>query len=276
MTFAELVLQINSKQSFLCIGLDADKSRIPKHLLKFEDPVTEFNRQIIESCEEFCVAFKPNTAFYESAGVSGWQTLQNTFNLLPENTLSIADAKRGDIGNTSTSYANAFFNIQSSGFDFDAITVSPYMGADSVKPFLAFQNKWVIILALTSNDSATDFQLLQTDQSVKIYQKVLETAKIWGTKEQIMFVVGATRPEYLTEIRKIVPDHFLLIPGVGAQGGSLHDVAKFGMNSTVGLLVNASRSILFASDREDFADAARAEAKKIQQEMKILLETFAS
>ncbi len=274
MTFQELVEQIKEKQSFLCIGLDADLSKIPKHLLRYQDPVAEFNRQIVNACEEFCVAFKPNTAFYEASGVKGWQTLQTTFEFLPKNCFSIADAKRGDIGNTSAAYAKAFFDLKNSGFNFDAVTVAPYMGADSVKPFLTFENKWVILLALTSNDSASDFQLIENNEGEKIYQQVLKTASVWGGKEQLMFVIGATRPEYLIEVRKIVPENFLLVPGVGAQGGSLQEVAKYGMNQHIGLLVNASRSIIFASDREDFAEAARMEAKKIQLEMKILLETY--
>jgi len=263
----ELIDQIRKKQSFLCVGLDTDINKIPKHLLEFEDPIFEFNRQIIDSTKDLCVSYKINTAFYESRGIKGWESLIKTWNYLPKDTFSIADAKRGDIGNTSEMYAQAFFNVQSSGMSFDSITVAPYMGSDSVKPFLNFENKWVILLALTSNSGSADFQNLKNDQGEQLFEKVIQTANTWANAEKLMYVVGATRGEKFLEIRKHAPDNFLLVPGVGAQGGSLQDVCQYGMNKDCGLLVNSSRAIIYASSGEDFAEAARAEAQKVQLEM---------
>lgn len=263
----QLVEEIRRKKSFLCIGLDSDSTKIPKHLLKHADPVFEFNKQIIEATEDLCVAYKPNLAFYEADGVKGLQSLEKTVQLIPQNCFSIADAKRGDIGNTSAMYARSFFQH----YGFDSVTVAPYMGSDSVKPFVNYAGKWVILLALTSNEGAFDFETLELNKGGKVYEEVLRKSKEWGNASNMMYVVGATKAEYLSEIRKIVPDHFLLVPGVGAQGGSLAEVAKYGMNTDCGLLVNASRSILFASSGEDFAEKARAEAKKMQEEMAQLL-----
>jgi len=273
MTYKELFLLICRKRSFLCIGLDSDESKIPAHLLQAEDPVFEFNRCIIDATIDLAVAYKPNLAFYESRGIKGLKSLERTMNhiqSLNKNVFTIADAKRGDIGNTSAQYARGVFDSASSGFDFDAITVAPYMGGDSVKPFLTFEGKWVILLALTSNKGADDFQVAETGQE-KLFELVLKRSKDWGTHENMMYVVGATRADMLAGIRSIVPDHFLLVPGVGAQGGSLSEVARYGMNSHCGLLVNASRSILFASSGKDFAKKARNEAQSIQKEMSALL-----
>lgn len=263
----QLIEQISRKQSFLCIGLDTDINKIPKHLLHFEDPVFEFNRQIIDATKDLCVSYKVNTAFYESRGVEGWKSLIKTWKHLPKDTFSIADAKRGDIGNTSEMYANAFFNEDSSGMSFDSITVAPYMGSDSVKPFLNFENKWVILLALTSNNGSSDFQYLKDSEEEMLFEKVLKTANTWANAEKLMFVVGATRGEGFLAIRKHAPDNFLLVPGVGAQGGNLQDVCKYGMNKDCGLLVNSSRAIIYAASDENFADAARIEAEKVQKEM---------
>ncbi len=265
----ELIRQINKKQSFLCIGLDTDIQKIPQHLLKFEDPVFEFNKAIIDATHDLAIAYKPNLAFYESRGTQGWISLEKTIaylNRFKDEIFTIADAKRGDIGNTSKQYAKAFLEI----LDFDAITVAPYMGSDSVQPFLSIENKWVILLALTSNQGAADFQYFESEGR-KLYEQVLTSASEWGTKENLMFVVGATKAEALADIRKIVPEHFLLVPGIGAQGGSLQDVAKYGMNKDCGLIVNASRSIIFASKGEDFAGKAREEALKVQRDMGELL-----
>jgi orotidine-5'-phosphate decarboxylase len=267
MNRTQLHEQILKKKSFLCIGLDTDIKKIPKHLLKNEDPVFEFNRQIIEATHDLCVSYKPNLAFYEANGVAGLTSLEKTMKIIPEEIFSIADAKRGDIGNTSTMYARAMFEH----YGFDSVTVAPYMGSDSVKPFLGYYDKWVILLALTSNEGAFDFQLLQLAKGGTLYEEVLKKSKTWGSADNMMFVVGATKAEYLAQIRKIIPDHFLLVPGVGAQGGSLADVAKYGMNKQCGLLVNVSRSVLYASGGEDFAEKARAEAMKIQAEMAGLL-----
>ncbi|HEU4718550.1 MAG TPA: orotidine-5'-phosphate decarboxylase [Bacteroidia bacterium] len=267
MTKAELVKQIRGKKSFLCIGLDTDSKKIPKHLLKYEDPVFEFNKQIIGATHDLCVAYKPNLAFYEADGVKGLQSLEKTMKVIPQECFTIADAKRGDIGNTSAMYARAFFDH----YHFDSVTVAPYMGSDSVKPFLGRENKWVILLALTSNEGAMDFETQKLADGKTLYEEVLRRSQEWGNAENMMYVVGATRAEYLAEIRKIVPDHFLLVPGVGAQGGSLSDVAKYGMNKECGLLVNASRSVLYASDGEDFAEKAREEAMRMREEMKTLL-----
>ncbi len=274
MTRTDLIQQIRTKKSFLCIGLDSDIDKIPKNLLSFPDPVFEFNKQIIDATHELCVAFKINTAFYEARGVKGWETLQKTFSYIPQSVFTIADAKRGDIGNTSAMYAQAFFDKEKSGFDFDALTAAPYMGEDSVTPFLQYKNKWVILLALTSNKGAEDFQIdarLKTKDIRPLYEEVILKSRQWGNEDNMMYVVGATRPEMFSEIRKLIPDHFLLVPGVGAQGGSLQEVAKYGMNGDVGLLVNVSRQIIFASREKDFADAAKSAALTYQQEMKEFL-----
>ena len=263
----ELIKQIKEKQSFLCIGLDADFRKIPTHLLSLEDPIFEFNKQIIDATKDLCVAYKPNIAFYESLGVSGWISLQKTLDYIPNNIFTIADAKRGDIGNTSSMYARAFFENMS----FDSITVAPYMGSDSVTPFLEFKDKWAIVLSLTSNKGGLDFQKIKGENGKQLFKQVLETSQNWGTDKNMMYVVGATRSEQLSEIRKIIPNHFLLVPGVGAQGGSVEDVAKYGMNDDCGLLVNSSRGIIYASSDIDFAEKSREEAEKLQHKMDILL-----
>ena len=259
----QLIAQIKKKQSFLCVGLDTDINKIPKHLLELEDPIFEFNKQIIDSTKGFCVAYKPNIAFYESMGVSGWESLQKTLDYIPENIFTIADAKRGDIGNTSSMYARAFFE----NMNFDSVTVAPYMGSDSVTPFLAFEDKWAIVLALTSNKGGLDFQKIKGGNGKPLFKQVLETSKNWGTDANMMYVVGATRAEQLSDIREIIPNHFLLVPGVGAQGGNLQDVAKYAMNTDCGLLVNSSRGIIYAGNDTDFAEKAKIEAQKLQQEM---------
>ena len=274
MTTQELITQIKIKKSFLCIGLDVDLTKIPKRFLELEDPIFEFNKAIIDATHDLAVAYKPNTAFYEAYGLKGWKSLQKTINYLNEKhpeIFTIADAKRGDIGNTSSMYAKAFFE----DLNFDSITVAPYMGKDSVEPFLEFENKHTIILALTSNEGAFDFQTLIVNGK-EVYKQVLETSKTWKNSENLMYVVGATKAEYFAEIRKIVPDSFLLVPGVGAQGGSLSEVCKYGMNSNVGLLINSSRAIIYASNRVDFAEKAREESQKIQQEMQVILENIIS
>jgi len=276
MTRQQLFENIKTKRSFLCVGLDTDITLIPKHLLKTEDPIFEFNKQIIDATKDLCVAYKPNIAFYESQGHAGWISLEKTINYINQNCnnmFTIADAKRGDIGNTSKMYAQAFFEKM----NFDSITVAPYMGEDSVVPFLDYKNKWVILLALTSNKGASDFQFIETLSPVEgnkgmVFKNVLGISKKWGTADNMMYVVGATKADMLTEIRKIVPDSFLLIPGVGAQGGSLQEVVKNGMNKQCGLLVNSTRSIIYASNKEDFADKAREEALLLQKEMQVLLE----
>ena len=268
MTRKELFENIKKKKSFLCVGLDTDITKIPKHLLNSEDPIFEFNKQIIDATKEYCVSFKPNMAFYETQGAKGWISLEKTINYINQtcpNIFSIADAKRGDIGNTSKMYAQAFLE----NLNFDSITVAPYMGEDSVTPFLEYKNKWVILLALTSNEGSKDFQIKNN-----LYQQVLETSKSWSTPDNMMYVVGATKAEMLSDIRKIVPDNFLLVPGVGAQGGSLEEVAKHGMNKQCCLLVNSSRGIIYASTGEDFAEKAREEAMKLQKEMEQLLNTY--
>ena len=271
MTTTELITQIKSKKSFLCIGLDVDLNKIPPHLLALEDPIFEFNKAIIDATHDLAVSYKPNTAFYEAYGIKGWLSLQKTINYINEKhpeIFTIADAKRGDIGNTSSMYAKAFFE----DLNFDSVTVAPYMGKDSVEPFLTFENKHTIMLALTSNEGAFDFQTLKVD-GVELYKQVLETSKTWKNSENLMYVVGATKAEYFTEIRKIVPDSFLLVPGVGAQGGSLSEVCKYGMNDNVGLLINSSRAIIYASNETDFAEKARAETLKMQEEMAVILKT---
>ena len=263
----QLFNQIQKKKSFLCVGLDSDINKIPQHLLKTDDPIFEFNKGIIDATHEHTVAYKPNLAFYESEGVKGWESLKKTVDYIcsvSSEIFIIADAKRGDIGNTSSMYAKTFFETM----NFDAITLAPYMGLDTVSPFLAYKGKWLIILALTSNKSAADFQYLEDKKSGdKLFESVLKTSQHWGTTDQIMYVVGATKAEALSEIRKIVPDHFLLVPGVGAQGGSLKEVAKYGMNDHCGLLVNSSRGIIYASSGEDFREMAKANAEEMQVEM---------
>ena len=269
MTTQQLVQQIKLKNSFLCIGLDVSLDKIPKHLLQFDDPIFEFNKSIIDATYDLCVSYKPNTAFYEAYGLKGWAALQKTINYLNDNypeLFTIADAKRGDIGNTSSMYAKAFFE----DLNFDSVTVAPYMGKDSVEPFLAFENKHTIMLALTSNEGAFDFQTLETNGK-ELYKQVLETSKGWKNSENLMYVVGATKAEYFTEIRKIIPTSFLLVPGVGAQGGSLQEVCKYGMSDNVGLLINSSRGIIYASNGVDFAQKAREEAMKMQNEMADIL-----
>jgi len=265
---------IQQKKSFLCVGLDSDQNKIPTHLLDSEDPVFEFNKQIIDATLPYTVAYKPNLAFYESRGIKGMISLEKTMNYLEnfkDEVFTIADAKRGDIGNTSTQYAISVFDKQSSGFSFDAITVAPFMGEDSVKPFLAFSGKWAIVLALTSNKGSDDFQLFTDQNETRLFERVLERTSKWGNCDNMMYVVGATKAEMLLDIRKIVPDHFLLVPGVGAQGGDLNAVAKYGLNSHCGLLINASRSILFASSGIDFAEKAGQEAQSMQNEMETIL-----
>lgn len=267
MTRKQLIEQIKQKRSFLCVGLDTDISKIPSFLLDHKDPVFEFNKRIIEATADLCVAYKPNTAFYECRGVKGWQSLQNTLKVIPRTCLSIADAKRGDIGNTSDMYAKAFFSVDDSGFDFDALTVAPYMGEDSITPFLKYENKWAIVLALTSNKGSLDFQFLNDSTSTHLFENVIKKVNVWGTPENIMYVVGATRGEFFENIRKHAPHHFLLVPGVGVQGGSLQEVCTYGMNKDCGLLVNATRSIIYASNGRDFAEKAREEALLLQKEM---------
>lgn len=264
MTRQELVDQIQRKESFLCVGLDTDMNKIPRHLLKSADPLFEFNKQIIDATYSSAVAYKPNLAFYEALGSKGWESLEKTMEYMPGDVFRIADAKRGDIGNTSAMYARSFFELMK----FDSVTVAPYMGEDSVTPFFQYKNKWVILLAATSNVGSSDFQELTIgDTSEKLYERVIRKSMEWGNEDNLMYVVGATRPESLEAIRKVAPNHFLLIPGVGAQGGSLELVCKYGMNDQVGLLVNASRSIIYAGDGLGFAQKAGAEAKKNQQQM---------
>src|SRR6187402_3438010 len=256
----QLIEQIKQKKSFLCVGLDTDIDKIPGFLKTYPDPVFEFNKRIIDATQDLCVSYKPNAAFYEARGVKGLQSLIATWKYLPKNCLSIIDAKRGDIGNTSDKYAKAFFDEQSSEMSFDAITVTPYMGNDSVTPYLAYDGKWVIILALTSSVGSKDFQYLTTEEGF-VYEAVIKKANTWAGADRIMYVVGATKSTEFTAIRQYAPDNFLLVPGVGAQGGSLQEVCQYGMNKDCGLIVNASRSIIYASNGEDFADAARAEAQ---------------
>jgi orotidine-5'-phosphate decarboxylase len=272
MTKQELFENIKRKKSFLCIGLDTDINKIPEHLFdESEDTIFEFNKAIIDATADLCVAYKPNLAFYESLGLEGWEVLERTVDYIRENypdQFIIADAKRGDIGNTSAMYARTFFG----NMDFDSVTVAPYMGEDSVTPFLTYEGKWVTLLALTSNKGANDFQLMKDKATGdRLYEKVLKTSLNWGTDENMMYVIGATKAEMLTDVRAIVPEHFLLVPGIGAQGGNLEEVAKYGLNSTCGLLVNSSRQIIYASSEKDFAEAARAEALQVQSEMEIIL-----
>lgn len=262
----DLFKHIQQKESFLCVGLDTDLQKIPKHLLDLDDPIFEFNKQIIDATHDLCVAYKPNIAFYECLGEKGWESLRKTIDYIPDNLFTIADAKRGDIGNTSKMYAKTFFE----NFNFDAVTVAPYMGYDSVVPFLKFKDKWAIVLALTSNPGGLDFQMTSDKYGTTLYQKVLEKSQSYG--DNVMFVVGATRAELLQDVRKIAPNHFLLVPGIGAQGGSLSEVAKYGMNKHCGLLVNSSRAIIYADHSKDFAMKARKQALLLQQEMKIELD----
>lgn len=269
MTTQQLTTQIKTKKSFLCIGLDVDLNKIPAHLSNAEFPIFEFNKAIIDATHDLAVAYKPNTAFYEAYGLKGWQSLQKTIEYINENypqLFTIADAKRGDIGNTSSMYAKAFLE----DLNFDSVTVAPYMGKDSVEPFLAFENKHTIMLALTSNEGAFDFQTLDVNGK-ELYKKVIETSKTWTNAQNLMYVVGATKAEYFAEIRQMLPNSFFLVPGIGAQGGSLQEVCKYGMNKHVGLLVNSSRGIIYASSGADFAEKAREEALKIQQEMQALM-----
>lgn len=267
MTRAQLIQQIKIKRSFLCVGLDTDIKKIPSFLLEYDDPVYEFNKRIIEATSDLCVAYKPNIAFYECYGLKGWKSLQKTWKILPKECFSIADAKRGDIGNTANMYAQAFFDEEASGLGFDSITVAPYMGSDSVLPFLQFKDKWTIVLALTSNQGSADFQNIQDAEGVQLFERVIVQANRWGNSENLMYVVGATRGEAFKTIRKHAPDHFLLVPGVGAQGGSLEDVCTYGMNADCGLLINSTRSIIYASSGKDFAEKAREEAILLQKAM---------
>jgi len=266
MTTQELIAQIKKKKSFLCIGLDVDLDKIPSHLLQEQDPIFEFNKAIIDATHQLCVAYKPNTAFYEAYGLKGWKSLEKTIRYLNKNypeIFTIADAKRGDIGNTSTMYAKAFFE----DLAFDSVTVAPYMGKDSVEPFLAFKDKHTIMLALTSNEGAFDFQTKKINEK-EVYKHVLETSKSWKNSENLMYVVGATKAEYFKEIRKIVPNSFLLVPGIGAQGGNLKDVCKYGLSENIGLLINSSRGIIYASTTKDFAIKAAEKAEELQLQMK--------
>ena len=270
MTTPQLVEQIKKKKSFLCIGLDVDLDKIPKYLLEFDDPIFEFNKQIIDATHHLAVAYKPNIAFYEAYGIKGWQSLHKTIDYLnqthPE-IFTIADAKRGDIGNTSTQYAKAFFE----DLNFNAITVAPYMGRDSVEPFLEFKGKFAIMLALTSNIGGLDFQTLEFNNE-QLYETVLKKSLNWKNSQNLMFVVGATRSEFFEAIRKIVPNHFLLVPGIGAQGGNLQEVCKYGLNENIGLLINSSRGIIYASNGKDFAQKANQKAFELQQEMQEIIE----
>jgi orotidine-5'-phosphate decarboxylase len=266
---ADIIREIQAKRSYLCTGLDTEMGKLPQGIERTGKGLLEFNKNIVEATAEHSVAYKINTAFYEQYGVEGWRWMEETLSYLPSNTLKIADAKRGDIGNTSTMYARAFFDAM----NFDAITVSPYMGEDSLRPFLEFENKFVICLALTSNAGHSDFQTLTVEsEELKLYERVINTVSKWGNPDQLMFVVGATRAELVGEIRKLIPDHFLLVPGVGAQGGSLSDITHAAANQEVGLLVNSSRGILYASQGEDYADAAGVEAAKLASEMSGLMQ----
>jgi len=266
----QLFEQIKKKNSYLCVGLDTDLTKIPKHLLKTADPVFEFNKQIIDATAEFSVAYKPNIAFYEALGSKGWESLQKTLEYIPKDCFTIADAKRGDIGNTSSLYAKAFFEQM----NFDSITVAPYMGEDSVKPFLDFKDKWVILLIHTSNPGARDIQLLETRDGRFVYEEVIMASQRWTSADRMMYVVGATQADKVSGIRALAPDHFFLVPGIGAQGGDLEAVSKAGMNSQCGLLVNSARAIIYSSDREDFAEAAAREARKVKEEMSTLLDKY--
>jgi orotidine-5'-phosphate decarboxylase len=264
MTKQQLVEQIVAKKSYLCIGLDTDFDKIPIHLQSHPDAIFEFNKQIIDATKDLCVSYKINTAFYEALGAKGWEIMERTVNYIPATHFTIADAKRGDIGNTSSQYAKAFFET----LNFDAITVVPYMGEDSIRPFLEYKNKYTIVLALTSNKGAKDFEMQKLNDGKFLYEKVLQTISSWEGPEKLMFVVGATQASELQNIRKIIPNHFLLVPGVGFQGGNLQEVSEYGMNKEIGLLVNVSRAIIYASEKENFAEEARAIALQYQTEMK--------
>lgn len=266
MTRKQLVEQIFKKKSFLCVGLDPDLEKIPEHLLDTEDPIFEFNKSIIDATKDYCVAYKPNLAFYECLGIDGWNSFQKTISYIPNDCFIIADAKRGDIGNTSLYYAKTFFET----YPCNAITIAPYMGSDSVKPFLTYKNKWTVVLAMTSNKGAKDFQFLEVNNK-PIYESVVSKCMEWGNEGNTMFVVGATRSEDISKIRKIAPNHFFLVPGVGAQGGSLEEVVKYGMTNECGLLVNSSRGIIYADKSENFAIGAKKEALKIQSQMEVYL-----
>ncbi len=270
MNRAQLFEQIKKKNSYLCVGLDTDITKIPGHLKNSVDPVFEFNKQIIDATHQHCVAYKPNIAFYEALGSKGWESLAKTLEYIPKECFTIADAKRGDIGNTSSLYARAFFEQM----NFDSITVAPYMGEDSVKPFLEFKNKWVILLAHTSNSGSSDFQLIESKSGKKLYEEVITKSQQWGTPEQLMYVVGATRADKIAEIRKLAPEHFFLVPGIGAQGGDLAETSKHGLNKQCGLLVNSTRAIIYASSDKDFAKAAEIEAGKVKAEMSALLQLY--
>ena len=266
MTRKQLVEQIFKKKSFLCVGLDPDLEKIPEHLLDTEDPIFEFNKSIIDATKDYCVAYKPNLAFYECLGIDGWNSFQKTISYIPNDCFIIADAKRGDIGNTSLYYAKTFFET----YPCNAITIAPYMGSDSVKPFLTYKNKWTVVLAMTSNKGAKDFQFLEANNT-PIYESVVSKCMEWGNEGNTMFVVGATRSEDISKIRKLAPNHFFLVPGVGAQGGSLEEVVKYGMTNECGLLVNSSRGIIYADKSENFAIGAKKEALKIQSQMAVYL-----
>lgn len=267
MTRQQLVSQIKNKQSYLCVGLDTDLSKIPRHLLSDQDPVFSFNKAIIDATKDLCVSYKINTAFYEALGVKGWEAMEKTVHYIGPDHFKIADAKRGDIGNTSDQYAKAFFETM----PFDAVTIAPYMGEDSVRPFLQYEGKWAIVLGLTSNKGANDFELQKMDGGEQLYEKVLKTAAQWGTPDNLMFVVGATQADSFINIRELTPQHFYLVPGVGAQGGSLKEISEKAMNADCGILVNASRAIIYASSGEDFAEKAKAVALEYQEEMKVYL-----
>jgi orotidine-5'-phosphate decarboxylase len=270
MTRAELIHQIKAKRSFLCVGLDTDLTKIPEHLLDDEDPIYSFNKAIIDATADLCVAYKPNIAFYECYGIKGWQSLQKP-GLRYQRIVSVLLTQKGDIGNTSGRYAMAFFDEKTSGLGFDSITIAPYMGKDSVTPFLDFNDKWAIVLALTSNEGSLDFQNFENKEGLQLFEQVIDKVNTWGTPDNLMYVVGATRGEGFIKIREHAPDHFLLVPGVGAQGGSLEDVCKFGMNKDCGLLVNSTRGIIYASKGRDFAERAREEALILQKEMEVEL-----
>ncbi len=271
MNSRQLFEQIRKKQSYLCVGLDTDPGKVPTHLLKSDDPVFEFNKQIIDATHQYCVAYKPNIAFYEALGPKGWESLRKTLDYIPRDIFTIADAKRGDIGNTAALYARAFFEV----LDFHALTVAPYMGEDSVKPFLGYKDKWVILLAHTSNPGSQDFQIIESrDTGRKLYEEVILKAMQWGTPDQLMFVVGATQADKMASIREIAPDNFFLVPGVGAQGGDLQEISRTGLNAQGGLLVNSSRAIIYASNDRDFGNAAGKQARKVGEEMNRYLDQY--
>ncbi|MFL0162738.1 orotidine-5'-phosphate decarboxylase [Aquirufa salirivi] len=272
MNSSELVKQIEQKRSFLCVGLDSDLNLIPRKFRTEKDPIFVFNQAVIDATHSYAVAYKPNIAFYEAMGPRGWESLQKTMEYIPKDIFTIADAKRGDIGNTALKYAQTFFDPVCSGLNFDSITVAPYMGRDSVEPFLTYRDKWVILLALTSNIGSHDFQMTKSEDYMPLYERVMRTAMSWGSPEHLMFVIGATRSDFLQKVREIAPDNFFLVPGIGAQGGSLEDVAKYAMNAHVGLLVNSSRGIIYAG--EDTSVSAAREAKKIQEEMDRYLDEY--